>query len=90
MYSEMPTLSEARAKLISLIAARGRPGPLRSAAQPVHRIPALSTHDGLVVPRSGIGWTKTILSREYRKFVGPSGRQEMPVESGKSSPLGMW
>jgi hypothetical protein len=35
-----------------------------------HNIPALSTHDGLVVPRSGIGWTKTILSREYEKFAG--------------------
>jgi hypothetical protein len=35
-----------------------------------HSIPALSTHDGLVVPKSGIGWTKTILSREYRRFVG--------------------
>jgi hypothetical protein len=35
-----------------------------------HNIPALSTHDGLVVPRSGIGWTKTILSREYERFAG--------------------
>jgi hypothetical protein len=35
-----------------------------------HRIPALSTHDGLVVPRSGIGWTKAVLSQQYRKYVG--------------------
>jgi hypothetical protein len=35
-----------------------------------HGIPALSTHDGLVVPRSGIGWTKTVLSQEYRRFAG--------------------
>jgi hypothetical protein len=34
-----------------------------------HNIPALSTHDGLVVPRSGISWTKTILSREYERFA---------------------
>jgi len=35
-----------------------------------HRIPSLSTHDGIVVPRSGVGWTKTILTQQYLKFVG--------------------
>jgi hypothetical protein len=35
-----------------------------------HRIPSLSTHDGIVVPRSGIGWTKAILTQQYLKFVG--------------------
>jgi hypothetical protein len=35
-----------------------------------HRIPTLSMHDGIIVPRSGVGWTKTILTQQYRKFVG--------------------
>jgi hypothetical protein len=35
-----------------------------------HRIPSLSTHDGIVVPRSGVGWTKAILTQQYLKFVG--------------------
>ena len=35
-----------------------------------HRIPSLSMHDGIVVPRSGIGWTKAILSQQYLKYVG--------------------
>jgi hypothetical protein len=35
-----------------------------------HRIPSLSTHDGLVVPRSAVGWTKAILTQQYRKHVG--------------------
>ncbi|HZC80418.1 MAG TPA: hypothetical protein VE222_01660, partial [Nitrospiraceae bacterium] len=34
-----------------------------------HRIPSLSMHDGIVVPRSGVGWTKAILTQQYRKFV---------------------
>jgi hypothetical protein len=34
------------------------------------RIPSLSMHDGIIVPRSGVGWTKTILTQQYRKFVG--------------------
>jgi hypothetical protein len=33
-------------------------------------IPSLSMHDGIIVPRSGVGWTKTILTQQYRKFVG--------------------
>jgi hypothetical protein len=35
-----------------------------------HRIPSLSTHDGIVVPRSGVGWTKAILTQQYLKSVG--------------------
>jgi hypothetical protein len=35
-----------------------------------HRIPSLSMHDGIIVPRSGVGWTKTILTQQYWKFVG--------------------
>jgi hypothetical protein len=35
-----------------------------------HRIPSLSMHDGIIVPRSEVGPTKTILTQQYRKFVG--------------------
>jgi hypothetical protein len=35
-----------------------------------HRIPSLSTHDGIVVPRSGVAWTKAILTQQYLKYVG--------------------
>jgi hypothetical protein len=35
-----------------------------------HRIPCLSTHDGIIVPRSGVRWTKAILTQQYRKFAG--------------------
>jgi hypothetical protein len=35
-----------------------------------HHIPSLSTHDGIVVPRSGVGWTKAILTQQYLKSVG--------------------
>jgi hypothetical protein len=35
-----------------------------------HGIPSLSMHDGIIVPRSGVGWTKTILAQQYWKFVG--------------------
>jgi len=27
-------------------------------------------HDGIIVPRSEVGPTKTILTQQYRKFVG--------------------
>jgi hypothetical protein len=35
-----------------------------------HRIPSLSTHDGIVVPRSSVGCAKAILTQEYCKSVG--------------------
>jgi hypothetical protein len=35
-----------------------------------HRIPSLSMHDGIIVPKSGVRWTKEILTHQYRKFVG--------------------
>jgi hypothetical protein len=35
-----------------------------------HGIPSLSMHDGIIVPRSGVGWTKTTLTQQYRQSVG--------------------
>jgi hypothetical protein len=35
-----------------------------------HSIPSLSMHDGIIVPRSGVRWTKSILTQQYRRFVG--------------------
>jgi hypothetical protein len=35
-----------------------------------HRIPSLSTHDGIIVPRSGVARAKAILTQQYCKFIG--------------------
>jgi len=35
-----------------------------------HSIPSLSMHDGLILPRSKAELAKTVLAKEYRKFVG--------------------
>jgi hypothetical protein len=35
-----------------------------------HHTPSLSMHDGIIVPRSAVGWTKAVLTQQYRKFVG--------------------
>lgn len=35
-----------------------------------HRVPSLSMHDGILVPRSRAALTKTILAEQFRRFVG--------------------
>jgi hypothetical protein len=35
-----------------------------------HRVPSLSMHDGIIVPRSKADLAKTILAREYQRVVG--------------------
>lgn len=35
-----------------------------------HRVPSLSMHDGIIVPRSKADLAKTILAREYHRVVG--------------------
>ena len=35
-----------------------------------HRVPSLSMHDGIIVPRSKTLLTMDILKEQYRKFVG--------------------
>src|SRR5262249_20080655 len=35
-----------------------------------HRVPSLSMHDGLIVPRWKWDWAKDVLAREYRRQVG--------------------
>jgi hypothetical protein len=33
-------------------------------------VPSLSMHDGIIVPRYAAGWAETVLTNQYRKFVG--------------------
>jgi hypothetical protein len=35
-----------------------------------HRVPSLSMHDGIIVPRSKADLAKGILMREFRRVVG--------------------
>jgi hypothetical protein len=35
----------------------------------IHRVPSLSMHDGIIVPRSKADLTKTILTKRFCKFV---------------------
>jgi hypothetical protein len=35
-----------------------------------HRVPGLSMHDGIIVPRSKVELARTVLTQEYRRVVG--------------------
>jgi hypothetical protein len=46
-----------------------------------HQVPALSMHDGIIVPRSKVKVAKAILTREFRRLVGVEPR--LTVEPGE-------
>jgi hypothetical protein len=48
-----------------------------------HRTPALSMHDGIIVPRTKANLAKDVLAREFRRLVGVEPRLTVEPEEGQ-------
>src|SRR5262249_8718628 len=52
-----------------------------------HRVPGLSMHDGIIVPRSKAALAKDVLTREFRRLVGVEPRLTIAEQEQRRSPL---